>query len=385
MGGQNLTEDQRAILASIRGFLNKECRPHVRRWDREDEYPEVALRGFREMGLYGATIPEEYGGLGWDTTTYVLMIMEIAACWMSLSGMINTHLIMANAVAGFGTDDQKQRWLPKMATGELRGGLALSEASGGSDVAALKCRAERRGDHYVINGSKMWITNSDGNAFFLLCKTDTSIAPQHKGISGFIIEKGHPGFTVSRNLSKLGYKGIPTSELAFEDFEVPRTSLLGGEEGQGFYQVMGGLELGRINVAARAVGMLRAAFEDSIRYSQQRETFGKPIWQHQLVGAKLADMATDLEASRLLVLSAAKKRDTGERCDLEASMAKLFASRAAAKHALEAMHIHGAYGYSTEFDVERYYRDAPLLTIGEGANEILMTVIAKGLVKKFAS
>ncbi len=376
------TDEQRAIVETLRKFLERECRPHVRRWDHDDSYPTEALEGFKELGLFGATIPEEYGGLGWDVTTYVLAIQEIAACWMSLSGMVNTHLIMAHAVERFGTPQQKARWLPRMARAELRGGLALSESSGGSDVAAMRCRAERRGDEYVINGSKMWITNSDGNAFFLLCKTAPDGDDPHRAISGFIVEKGHTGFRVSRNVPKLGYRGIPTSELVFEDFPVPATSLLGEEEGRGFAQVMGGLELGRINVAARAVGMLRAAFDDSIAYATDRVTFGKPIWEHQLVGAKLCEMGTDLEAARLLVLNAAAKKDRGERCDLEASMAKLFASRAAARHSLEAIHIHGAYGFTTDLDVERYYRDAPLMTIGEGTNEILTTVIAKGLVKR---
>ncbi len=378
------TEEQRAIADTVRKFCEKELRPHVKRWDQEDTYPDEALAGFREMGLFGATISEEHGGLGWDTTTYALVIMEIAGVWMSLSGIINTHLIMAHAVSSFGTDEQKKRFLPKMASGEKRGGLALSESRGGSDVAGLQCRARPDGDDYVIDGSKMWITNSDGNTFFLLARTDPDPSSKHQGISGFIIEKGGAGFEVSRNISKLGYRGIPTSELTFEGFRVPKENLLGDEEGQGFYQVMNGLELGRINVAARGAGMLRAAFEDSIRYAQERRTFGKPIWEHQLVGAKLTDMATDLEAAKLLVLSAASKRDSGERCDLEASMAKLFASRACAKHALEAIHVHGAFGYSTEFDVERYYRDAPLLTIGEGTNEILSTVIAKALARKYA-
>ncbi|MCB0219274.1 MAG: acyl-CoA dehydrogenase family protein [Chrysiogenetes bacterium] len=379
-----LTEEQRSTIETIKKYLDKEARPHVSKWEHNDEYPTDVVEGFKEMGLFGATIPEEYGGLGWDVITYALVVEEISACWMSLSGVVNTHLIMANAVKNFGTEEQKKHWLPKMATGEKRGGLALSEAQGGSDVASMRTLAKRDGDQYLINGAKMWITNSDGNTFFLLAKTDPETKPPHAGISGFIIEKGHEGFQVSRNIPKLGYKGLPTSELVFENFPVPAFNLLGGEEGKGFAQVMNGLELGRINVASRAVGVLRAAFEDSVRYAQERETFGKPIWQHQLVGAKLADMASDLEASKLLVLSAALKKQRGERCDLEASMAKLFASQACAKHTLEAMHIHGGYGYTTEFNVERYYRDAPLMTIGEGTNEILKTVIARQIVKRNA-
>lgn len=379
-----LTEEQRTTVETIKKFLDKEARPHVSQWEHNDEYPTDIVEAFKEMGLFGATIPEEYGGLDWDVLTYALVVEEISSCWMSLSGVVNTHLIMANAVKNFGTEEQKKHFLPKMATGEKRGGLALSEAQGGSDVAAMRTVANKDGDQYIVNGSKMWITNSDGNCFFLLAKTDPDAKPVHSGISGFIIEKGHEGFQVSRNIPKLGYKGLPTSELTFEDFPVPAFNLLGGEEGKGFSQVMNGLELGRINVAARAVGVLRAAFEDSVRYSQERETFGKPIWQHQLVGAKLADMATDLEASKMLVINAAIKKQRGERCDLEASMAKLFASQACAKHTLEAMHIHGGYGYTTEFNVERYYRDAPLMTIGEGANEILKTVIARQIVKRHA-
>ncbi len=381
-----LTDDQRQIVETVRRFLDKEIKPHVSRWDHNDEYPDLALEGFKKLGLFGATIPAEYGGLGWDTVTYAHVVKELAACWMTLSSMLNTQLMMAHAVKNFGTPDQKKKWLPKIATGEMRGGLALSEAHGGSDVASMKTKAIRKGDVYIVNGAKMWITNSDGNAFFLLAKTNPDANPAHTGISGFIIEKGHPGFRVSKNIPKIGLRGIPTSELVFEDFPVPAGNLVGGPEaeGKGFFQVMNGLELGRINVAARSVGVLRAEFEASIKYAQERETFGKPIWEHQLVGAKLTEMATDLEAAELLVMNAARKKDRGERCDLEASMAKLFASEACAKHALEAMRIHGGYGFSEEFDIERMYRDAPLMIIGEGPNEVLKVLIAKSLVKKYA-
>jgi len=377
-----LTDDQRQILDTIRRFLEKDIKPHVSRWDHNDEYPTEALEGFKKLGLFGATIPAEYGGLGWDTETYALVVMELAGCWMTLSSMLNTQLMMAHSVKNFGTPEQKKKWLPKIATGEMRGGLALSEAHGGSDAAAIRTRATKKGDVYLVNGTKMWITNSDGNAFFLLAKTNPDAKPQHAGISGFIIEKGHPGFRVSKNIPKIGLRGIPTSELVFEDFPVPAGNLLGGEEGKGFFQVMNGLELGRINVAARSVGVLRAAFEKSVKYAQERVTFGKPIWEHQLVGGKLADMGTDLEASELLVMNAARKKDRGERCDLEASMAKLFASEACARHSLEAMRIHGGYGFSEEFEIERLYRDAPLMIIGEGPSEVLKVLIAKNLVKK---
>lgn len=378
--------EQTQILDSVRRWLEKDIRPHVSRWDHNDEYPHEALEGFRKLGLFGATIPAEYGGLGWDTSTYALVVAELASCWMTLSSMLNTQTMMAHSVKTFGTDEQKRRWLPRMATGELRGGLALSEAHGGSDVASMRTKAIRDGDVYRVNGAKMWITNSDGNAFFLLAKTNPQSDPPHAGISGFIIEKGHAGFRVSKNIPKLGLRGVPTSELTFEDFPVPASNLVGGPEweGRGFLQVMNGLELGRINVASRSVGVLRAAFTAAVKYAQERETFGKPIWQHQLVGAKLADMATDLEAAELLVWNAAKKKDRGERCDLEASMAKLFASEACARHALEAMRIHGGYGFSEEFEIERLYRDAPLMLIGEGSNEVLKTLIAKNLVRKFA-
>jgi len=380
-----LTDDQRAMIDTVRKFVQKEVMPVASKYEHADEYPHPLVDRMKEMGLFGATIPEEYGGMGLDTVTYALIVEEICRGWMSLSGVLNTHLIMAYVVRAFGTEEQKRAWLPGMATGEKRGGLALSEPDAGSDVAALRTTATRDGDRYLVNGVKMWITNGRyGNTFLLLAKTDPNATPPHSGISAFIAEKGAPGFTVSRDLEKLGYKGIETCELVFENFPVPTANLVGGREGAGFRMVMSGLEGGRINVAARAVGVMRAAFEDSIRYAQIRRTFGRPIAEHQMIQSKLALMATDIEAARMLVIRAALLKDRGERSDLESAMAKLFATQACARHTLEAIHIHGGYGYTTEFDVERYYRDAPLMTVGEGTNEILQTVIARNLVKKYA-
>ncbi|MDP3937485.1 MAG: acyl-CoA dehydrogenase family protein [Deltaproteobacteria bacterium] len=380
-----LNEEQQIIIETVRKFVQKEVMPVASRLEHADEYPHALVERLKEMGLFGATIPEEYGGMGLDMVTYSLVVEEICRGWMSLSGVLNTHLIMAYVVRAYGTEEQKRRWLPKMATGEKRGGLALSEPDAGSDVQAIRATAVRDGERYLVNGVKMWITNGrHGNTFLLLAKTDSGAKPRHAGISAFIVEKGEKGFTVSRDIKKLGYKGIETCELVFENYPIPAGGLVGGKEGRGFEMVMDGLETGRINVAARAVGVLRAAFEDSIRYAQIRRTFGKPIAEHQLIQSKLSLMATDLEASRLLVLNAAMKKDRGERCDLEGGMAKLFATQACAKHTLEAIHIHGGYGYTTEFDVERYFRDAPLMTVGEGTNEIQQLVIARNLLKKYA-
>lgn len=380
-----LTDEQLALIDTVRKFVRKEVMPAASAYEHADAYPHPLVDRMKEMGLFGATIPEEYGGMGLDTVTYALIVEEICRGWMSLSGVLNTHLIMAWVLRTFGTEEQKRRWLPRMAAGEKRGGLALSEPDAGSDVAALRTTATRDGDRYLVNGVKMWITNGrHGNTFLLLAKTDPDAQPPHNGISAFIIEKGEPGFTVSRDLTKLGYKGIETCELVFENFPVPAADLVGGREGAGFRMAMSGLETGRINVAARAVGVMRAAFEDSIRYAQIRRTFGKPIAEHQMIQSKLALMATDIEAARMLVIRAALLKDRGERSDLESAMAKLFATQACARHTLEAIHIHGGYGYTTEFDVERYYRDAPLMTVGEGTNEILQIMIARNLVKKHA-
>lgn len=378
--------EQRQILSTIRRFVEREVKPVASELEHRDEYPHALVERMKDLGLFGAIIPTEYGGMGLSFTTYALIIEEICRGWMSLTGVLNSHLLFAHILALFGTEAQKRRLLPAMASGEKRGGLALTEPHAGSDVQRIRTTAKRQGDHYLIDGSKMFITNArHGNILAVAAKTDPDADPAYAGISLFAAEKGAPGLTVSRDIKKLGYKGLDTCELAFEDFPAPADALIGGEEGRGFKHVMGGLEVGRINVAARAVGVAQAAFEEAIRYAQQRETFGKPICEHQAIQLKLADMATKIEASRLLVRQAAEKKDAGERCDLEAGMAKLFASEACEEVALEAMRVLGGYGYTQEFPVERFYRDAPLMIIGEGTSEIQKLVIARNLLKKYAT
>ena len=379
-----LDTEQQQILSTLNRFVEREVKPVASEMEHRDEYPHALVERMKELGLFGAIIPTEYGGMGLSFTTYAMIIEEICRGWMSLTGVLNSHLLFAHILALFGTEEQKQRLLPAMATGEKRGGLALTEPHAGSDVQRIRTTAKKQGDNYLINGSKMFITNArHGNILAVAAKTNPEAEPAYAGISLFAAEKGAPGLTVSRDIKKLGYKGLDTCELAFEDFPTPASSLIGGEEGLGFKQVMHGLEVGRINVAARAVGVAQAAFEEAIRYSQQRETFGKLICEHQAIQLKLADMATKIEASRLLVRQAADKKDRGERCDLEAGMAKLFASEACEEVALEAMRVLGGYGYTQEFPVERFYRDAPLMLIGEGTNEIQKIVIARNLLKKY--
>lgn len=371
------------VVDQIRRFVNREVLPVARELELADEYPEHLVEQMREMGLFGAIIPEEFGGAGLDFTTYCLVVEELSRGWMSLTGVINTHLLMAYAVLKHGTEEQKRFFLPKMASGEMRGGLALTEPDAGSDVQAIKTTALLDGDSYVVNGTKMFITNGlRGNIFALLAKSNPTASPPHRGMTLFLAEKG-PGFDVGRRLHKLGYRGVDTCELIFQDYRIPLDRRIGGE-GQGFKIVMSGLEVGRINVAARAVGIARAAFEDSIRYAQQRYTFGQPIAQHQAIQLKLADMATKIKAARLLALDAAAKKDSGVRCDLEAGMAKLFATEACQEIALEALRIHGGYGYITDLPIERYYRDAPLLIVGEGTNEIQRILIARQLLREYA-
>lgn len=379
-----LDEEQRQIMSTINRFVEREVKPVASEMEHRDEYPHALVERMKELGLFGAIIPTGYGGLGLSFTTYAMIIEEICRGWMSLTGILNSHLLFAHILVLFGTEEQKQQLLPPMASGEKRGGLALTEPHAGSDVQSIRTTAKKRGDNYLINGSKMFITNArHGNILAVATKTNPEADPAYTGISLFAVEKGAPGLTVSRDIKKLGYKGLDTCELAFEDFPTPASSLIGGEEGLGFKQVMGGLEVGRINVAARAVGVAQAAFEEAIRYSQQRETFGKPICEHQAIQIKLADMATKIEASRLLVHQAANKKDNGERCDLEAGMAKLFASETCQEVALEAMRVLGGYGYTQEFPVERFYRDAPLMIIGEGTSEIQKIVIARNLIKRY--
>lgn len=380
-----LNQEQEQVLEMVRDFCQNEVAPVAREMDHADEYPHKIVEKMKELGFFGFTISEEYGGIGLDYVTYVLVIEEITRHWMSVSGILNSHLIMCHIIEKYGSDEQKSNFLPRLATGEFRGGLALSEAEAGTDVQNLSTKAVKNGDHYVVNGSKMWITNARfGNTFLLAAKTDTEIQPRYKGISLFIVQKGHEGFQVQRDIDKLGYKGVKTCEIVFDNFEVPVEHLVGGIEGKGFSQVLGGLELGRVNVAARGVGLARAAFEDSVKYAQERKTFGKPICEHQAIQLKLGEMGTKLEAARLLTLNAAVKLQNGERSDLEAGMAKLFATETSFELAAEAMRIHGGYGYTKEFDIERYYRDAPLLLIGEGTNEIQKTIISKGLIKKYS-
>ena len=371
------------ILQSVDRFIERDVRPVAHALEAADTYPAKIVEKLRELGIFGATIAPEYGGLGLPVTTYARIVERMSAVWMSVPGLFNSHLIMAQAVERHGTGEQKRRYLPRFASGELRGGIALTEPDCGTDLQAIRTRARREGDHYVVNGAKTWITNSvEGHLLAVLVKTDPAASPPHKGMSLLLIEKG-PGFKVVRRLEKLGYRGIDTGELVFEDCRVPAANLIGTEEGRGLQQVLGGLELGRINVAARGAGLARACLDEALRYAQQRKTFGKPIAEHQAIQLKLADMATRVEAARLLVESAARAYDSGRRCDLEAGMAKLFATEAALENSLEAMRIHGAYGYSKEFNLERYYRDAPLLAIGEGTNELQRIIIARELVKRY--
>jgi len=375
--------DDAPILDAIDRFLERDVRPVVHALEAADTYPAEIVDKLKALGLFGATIAREYGGLGLSAVTYARIVERISAVWMSVSGIVNSHLIMAAAVQRHGTEEQKRRYLPRFASGELRGGIALTEPDCGTDLQAIRTQARREGDHYVVNGAKTWITNSvEGHILAVLVKTDPRAEPPHRGISLLLIEKG-PGFRVTRKLEKLGYRGIDTGEMVFEDCRVRADNLIGLEEGRGMQQVLNGLELGRINVAARGAGLARACLDESLRYAQTRKTFGKPIAEHQAIQLKLADMATRVEAARLLVESAARAYDAGGRCDLEAGMAKLYATEAAVENSLEAMRIHGAYGYSKEFNIERYYRDAPLLAIGEGTNELQRIIIARQLVKRY--
>ena len=385
MDARTSPEAQTQIVNLVREFVRRDVEPVASRYDNEDIYPVELVEKMKEMGLFGITIPEEYGGLGLDYTTFAMIYEELSKGWMSVSGVIGTHHVMSYVIAQFGTEEQRRRLLPRMAQAQIRGGLAMTEPEAGSDVQSLQTTAVKDGEEYVVNGSKMFITNAEhGNAFAVLAKTDTEADPPYRGISCFIVEKPAVGFSVGQHLDKLGYRGIDTCELIFEDCRIPADSLVGGVEGQGFRHVMSGLETGRINIAARAVGVATAAFEAAIRYAQRRKAFGVPIAQHQAIQIKLADMATKIQAARLLTYDAAAKKDTGGRVDLEAGMAKLLASEVCAEVTLEAMRIHGGYGYVKDYPVERYYRDAPLMIIGEGTNEIQRLVIARRLLEKYS-
>ncbi len=376
-------EARSQIVNMVREFVRRDVEPVAAQLDRDDETPHGLIDQMKELGLFGITVPEEYGGLGLDYTTFAMIFEEISKGFMSLSGAIGTHHILTYVLTHYGTEEQKRRMLPQLASGKMRGGLALTEPEGGTDVANLRTTADKDGEEYVINGTKMFITNGRyGDAFCLLARTDKSAEPKHKGLSCFVVEKGGQGFRVGRDLDKMGYRGLDTCEISFEDFRVSADNLVGQQEGAGFSQVMSGLETGRINVAARAVGVAQAAFNAAIRYSQQRQTFGVPISQHQAIQLKLADMATKIQAARLLTYDAAAKKDRGERVDLESGMAKLFASEACQEVTLESMRVHGGAGYIKDSPVERYYRDAPLMIIGEGTNEIMRLVIARQLLRR---
>jgi len=373
--------EEAAMLDAISRWLERDVRPQAAHLEHEDIWPAEMVERMKDFGLFGAVIDPQWGGLGLAASTYAKIVQLISEVWMSLTGIFNSHLMMALLVERFGSEAQKARWLPRMCSGELRGGLALTEPDAGTDLQGIRTRAVKKGERYIVNGTKTWISNGiEGSAFAVLVKTDPDAMPPRRGMSMFILEKG-PGFGVSRRLEKLGYKGIDSAELVFDNLEVPADNLLAGE-GQGFYLAVSGLELGRINVAARGVGVAKAALDEAVRYAQVRKTFGKPICEHQAIQLKLGEMATRVEAARLLVEQAAQAYDRGQRCDMEAGMAKYFASEAAVENALEAMRIFGGYGYSKEYPIERLYRDAPLMCIGEGTNEMQRIIIARQLIER---
>ncbi len=386
-----LSIEQTEILRTIRDFVDRDVLPSVARYYHADEFPAPLVQMMKELGLFGVTIPVEYGGLGLDLTTYALIVEELSRGWISLSGVINTHFMASFMIKTFGTDEQKERLLPRMATGETRSAFSMTEPHAGSDVQSIRTRANRDGDEFVINGQKMWVTNGlRAGLVMLLAVTDPSAQPRHAGMSAFIVEKEpgsaqQDGLTIPAPLKKLGYKGVESTELVFDGFRVPAANVLGGEEqvGQGFKQFMAGIELGRVNVAARGLGIARCALDNAVRYAREREAFGKPIANHQLIQAKIANMATKIRAAELLMLDAARRKDSGERADLEAGMAKLFATEVAEEAALEAMRIHGGYGYSQEYPIERLYRDAPVLILGEGSNEIQQLLIARRIFERY--
>jgi alkylation response protein AidB-like acyl-CoA dehydrogenase len=377
-----LDPEEAAIVETVASFVDQEVRPRARELEHANTYPEALIEMMKRMGIFGLAIPEPYGDVQVSTPCYAMVTEELARGWMSLAGAMGGHTVVCELISSFGTDEQKKKYLPRMATGEVRAAMALTEPGGGSDLQAMTTVARLDGGHYIINGSKTWITNARrAGVIALLCKTDPAARPRHKGVSILLVEKV-PGLTISRDLPKLGYRGVESCELSFADCRVPRDALLGDTEGRGFAQMMRGLEIGRIQVAARATGVARAAFDDALRYAQEREASGKPIWQHQSVGNYLAEMGTKITAARQLLLHAAEKYDLGQRADMEAGMAKLFCSETAMEVALDAIRVHGGYGYSTEFDVERYFRDAPLMIVGEGTNEIQRNVIVRQLIER---
>ncbi|MBB4686081.1 acyl-CoA dehydrogenase family protein [Amycolatopsis jiangsuensis] len=387
-----LTDVQQEILSTVRSFVDKEIIPHAQELEHADEYPAEIVEGMKDMGLFGLTIPEEYGGLGESLLTYALVVEEIARGWMSVSGVINTHFIVAHMISRHGTDEQKQHFLPRMATGEVRGSFSMSEPDLGSDVAAIKTRARRDGDAYVIDGAKMWLTNGgSSNLIALLVKTDEGADKAHQNLTTFLVEKPAgfgevaPGLRIPGKLDKMGYKGVDTTEAVFDGFRIGADQVLGGAPGKGFSFMMDGVEVGRVNVAARACGIAIRAFELAVAYAQQRSTFGKPIAQHQVIAFKLAEMATKVEAAHLMMVNAARLKDSGARNDVEAGMAKLIASEYCAEVTQESFRIHGGYGYSKEYEIERLMREAPFLLIGEGTSEIQKTIISRGLLREYRS
>ena len=385
------TDEQKAIIEMVRQFVDEQIIPQAEHYDSADEFPEPIVAQMRELGLFGVTIPESYGGMELDLTTYAMIVEELSRGWISISGIVNTHFIGSYLLMKFGTEEQRQKFLPKMATGELRAAFSLSEPELGSDVAAIKTSGTKDGDDYVINGSKMWVTNGLlSGVVFVLVRTDRDASPPHRGLTCFIAEKepgnpDNPGLHVPPKIKKMGYKGVESTELVFDGYRCPAGMILGGEEaglGKGFAQMMDALEVGRVNVAARGVGIAQRALELGLKYAQERHTFGKPIAEHQAIQFKLADMATKVEAARLLMLKAARLKDAGERSDVEAGMAKLFASETGKEVVEDAFRIHGGYGYSKEYEIERLYRDAPLLLIGEGTSEIQRMVIGRKLIAR---
>lgn len=377
--------ERQMVITEVRRFVDREVIPTAHDLEQHDTYPVDLIDKLKALGVFSTTIPEAYGGLGFDFSTYVQIVEELSRGWMSLSGVVNTHILVAYMIGAYGTEEQRRRFLPVLAEGDRRGGLCISEANAGSDVQAITMTAVRDGEAYLLNGAKLWVTNgAHASIFAVLARTNPHAQPPYRGMSVFLVEKETVGVSVGRIFHKLGYRGVDTAELFFDQVRVPAENLLGGSEGEGFKHAMSGLEVGRINVAARAVGVAQAAFNDAITYAQQRTTFGKPIAEHQAIQLKLADMATKIEAARLLIQKAAARKDSGERCDLEAGMAKLFASEMCQEVTLEALRIFGGVGYTNEFNVERYYRDAPLMLVGEGTSEIQRLVIARHLLRKHA-
>lgn len=377
-----ISSEETMMIKTVADFIDRDVRPTVNEVEHANEYPTQWIEQMKEMGIFGLAIPEPWGFGKVSTEAYVHITQELARGWMSLAGAMGGHTVVSKLILEFGTDEQKEKYLPRMATGEIRATMALTEPGGGSDLQAMRTVAKKDGDDYVINGTKTWITNArKSDLLALLCKTDPEAEPRHRGISIILVEKGE-GFSISQDLPKLGYKGVESCEISFDGLRLPQSQLLGGTEGVGFKQMMKGLEIGRIQVASRSLGVAQAALDDAVKYAQERESMGKPIWKHQSVGNHLARMATKLEAARQLVLHAARTYDSGDRVDMEAGMAKYYASEMAAEVALDAIRVHGGYGYSTEYEVERYYRDAPLMIVGEGTNEIQLGVIAKQLVSR---